>query len=217
MKITRTELKEMIKEVLREELSKKPLVEEKEFRSELRKLWSTPEGRAKYDSMTWDERIPLHNEDRKVDPVDIALAKLDDFELEYGGFDREWHKDHWDPNSDYGHYTVDGADYYDDFTYKVEATDMFEYLTTCLEQEKNPGRSPFIKEYFRLTDIWEAAPDYSIESTEAEDAMNLYLINNIDEFFKIYEEDIYDHFQEDAYDWAGDHLHPVDPADWYED
>ena len=210
MKITRTELKEMIKEVLREELSKKPLAEEKEFRSELRKLWSTPEGRAKYDSMTWDERRPLHDEDSKVDPVELALAELEDFDLEYDGFDDDWAEDHFDPNSWYGHYQKTGTNSYRGFTYTVEAADMFEYLTTCLEREKNPGRSSYIKEYFRLSDVWEATPDYSIESTEAEDAINLYLINNIDEFFKLYEEDVYDHFQESALDWARAHLSPND-------
>ncbi len=203
MKITRSELKEMIKEVLREELSKKPLKEEKEFRSELKRLLSTPEGRAKFDSMPWKERQPLYDEDRKVDPVEITLNNTEDFELEYGGFTDDWYEDRWDPNSSYGHYQDTGTTRHGDFTYAVEASDMYEYIgSELLSIEKNHNKSPYVKEYFRLSDIWDATPINTVEADEAEEAMNLYLAQNLDEFFKIYEKEIHDHYMEDAYDWA---------------
>ena len=171
MKLTKTELKEMIKEVLREELSKKPLKED-------------------------------------LSRVDQELAKLEDFELEYGGYEDEWYEDRWDPMSQHGHYQNSGTTRHGDFTYTVSAEDMFEYIgSELLSIERNPEKSPLIKEVFRLSQAWDDAYDKygdSVETDKAEEELNLYIIQHLDEFFTIYEKESYAHYEEAAYDWSRD-------------
>lgn len=170
MKITKSELKEMIREVLKEELAKKPLKEE-------------------------------------VDPLTQVLNELGAIELEYEGFNDDWFEDRFDPNSNYGHYQVTGSTGYNDFTYKVEAGDLFDFIEEyCLSEEKDSSKSPEVAEYLRLKNIYEATDFGTEESDEAFDAMNLYLAQNLEKFFEVYEKDVYDYFEEQAQEWARENL-----------
>ena len=181
MKITKSELKQMIREVLREELTKKPLKEE-------------------------------------LDPVDQILNKTPDYELEYEGYDEDWHEDKFDPSSLYGHDQDYGTYHFDDFTYAVEARELFEYLVDFLQDKaQEPITSDLMAEYKKLMDAWYAAEGE--EEDRACEVMELYVAQHLEELAQLYDKDIHAHYEERAYEWARENLDPVEdeypePESW---
>ena len=209
MKITKSELRQLIQETLREELSKKSLKEEREFRSEFARLMSTPEGRKELDTMPRDEWTKLLLADRAADPVEQLLNKTKDYELDYKSFSRDWEEDKFDPNSAYGHYQDYGTDYYSDFSYPVKAHTLYEYLNDLLaEKVKEPSTSELMAEYKKLYQAWQSATgeaeDIALEALELFQAQNLY------DLADLYIDEVKEHFSEDAYDWASENLEPDD-------
>ena len=144
----------------------------------------------------WDDS------NKEVDPVDQILNTTDDFELEYDGFEVEWYEDHFDPSSSYGHYQTGGTDYHPDFTYKVNAINMFETLRDDIlpKHAEKVTDSTLVTEYRKLAQAWENSTD----ATEAEtgDAMELYIAKNLEELVDTFIDEILEHYKEEALEWA---------------
>lgn len=209
MKIKKSELKQLIRGMLREALT-----EEKEFRSEYKKLMSTPEGRKQFRELPLEQQTALYKADMEVDPVDQILKKTPDYELEYDGFSEDWYEDHFDPGSYYGHYQTTGVNNFDDFTYEIDAVSLWEYMVDILDK-KIEESSPYslTNEYKKLVQDCIAA-----DGTEEEDAVNevanVFLAKNLHDFADLYYEDLLKLCSERAYEWARDHLDPMDDG-WY--
>lgn len=158
-----------------------------------------------YENM-WEDTKAL---EEAVDPVDEVLNKTPDYELEYEGFDSEWSEDKFDPNSWYGHYTVDGTDHYNDFTYKIDAGSLFEYLVDLLQDKaQEPVTNELMTEYKKLMDAWYKAEGE--EETKACAAMELWVAQHLHELADLYYEDIVEYNRESAYEWASENLEPDD-------
>jgi dsDNA-binding SOS-regulon protein len=175
------------------------LTEEKEFRSEYARLCSTPEGRAQLKAMSIEERQALYKADREVDPVQKVLDAIPDFELEYEGYAYDWYEDHFDPGRDYGHYQTTGTDYVDDFVYSVDATDMFETLRDVIidKYADKVGKSELLDTYKILEKAWEDSSEENEE--EACEAVELFLAKNLEDFFELFEQQVYKYYDKYAY------------------
>jgi hypothetical protein len=148
-----------------------------------------------------------------VDPVSEVLENTPDYELEYEGFDTEWSEDKWNPNSWYGHYTVDGTSHFRDFAYGVDSVSLFEYLVDLLQNKaKEPSTSGIMAEYKKLMQAWYAAEGE--EEAIACEAMELYVAQHLHELADLYEKDIAEHYKEFAYEWAEENLEPSDDRGW---
>lgn len=176
----------------------------REFKSEYARLMSTPEGRAHFWELPVSERSALIKADREADPVQKVLDEIKEVDLEYGGFSHDWFEDHFDPNSQYGHYQTGGTNYYNSFTYTVDATSVFECLDGLLpfKLDKLPVND-LTTEYKRLLKVYNEAPDD--KEDEANEALALFLAQNLIEFVEIAEEYVLDYFAEEAEDWAVEH------------
>ena len=176
------------------------LTEEKEFRSELARLYSTPEGREQLKNMSTEERQALYKADREVDPVQKVLDATPDFELEYEGYEYEWCEDHFDPGSWYGHYQTTGYDYVDDFVYSVDATSIFELLRDTIidKYADKVDKSELLDTYKALEKAWKD----SSEETEDEacEAMELFLAKNLEDFFYLFEEQVSNYYDDAAHE-----------------
>jgi hypothetical protein len=189
--------------------------EEKQFRSEYKKLMSTPEGREQYKTLPLEQRIELMQADRAVDPVDQILQKTPDIPFEYEGFDSEWSKDHFDPNSWYGHYTTDGVDHYGDYSYKVDATTVFEDIRDDMIPKylnKVPS-SELVIECKKLYDAWNNSTDETEEETG--EAFEVFIAKNLEELAEIFNKPLSAQYAENAQEWASEHLEPMDDWDYY--
>lgn len=187
--------------------------EEKQFRSEYQKLMSTPEGREQYKALPLEQRVELMQADRAVDPVDQILSQLPDYELEYEGYDEDWYEDKWnysimDHDQDYGTY------HFDDFTYEVDATSLFEYLVDLLQDKaQEEVTAEVMVEYKKLMQAW-----YDAEREEEDRAcaaMELYVAQHLHELATLYKKDVTEYFKEAAYKWAGENLEPMEDWDYY--
>ena len=186
----------------------KPLTEEeKTFRSEYARLWSTPEGREQYKNLPLETRLQLSKEDREADPVYKTLDTTPDFDLEYDGFADEWCKDHFDPGSWYGHYQTCGTNHYSDFVYSVDAQSMFETLRdTIIPMHGKLGMDELLDNYLNMEKVWEDAEGAEADALEEE--LDLLLAKNLDHIFEMFVEEITAHYYDDAYEWAREHLDP---------
>lgn len=207
MKIKKSELKQLIRETLREALT-----EEKVFRSEYKRLMSTPEGRKQYKEMPFEQRQALYKADCEVDPVDQILKKTPDYELEYEGFEEDWYEDHFDPGSYYGHYQTGGVYNVDDFIYKIDAVTLYEFLADFLNGKlKETSPYTLTNEYNKL-----AQACIDAEGTDEEEVVNevadVFLAQNLHDFAEIYYEDLLKYYHDDAYEWARDHLDILDTS-----
>jgi hypothetical protein len=158
-----------------------------------------------YETM-WEASETL---EEAVNPVDEILAKTPDYELEYEGFDEDWYEDKWNYNTmdhdqDYGTY------HFDDFTYEVDATGLFEYLVDLLQDkaEENPTDEVMV-EYKKLIDAWYKAEGE--EEDRACAAMELYVAQHLHELADLYYKDIQEHYSDSAYEWAKESLEPSEP------
>lgn len=150
----------------------------------------------------------------EADPVDQELEKLDDYELEYEGFEDDEVTDGFDPNSWYGHTQKVKTYYFDDFTYKVEAKDLFEYLMDFLQDKiEESSTSAIMNEYKKLAQAWWDAEGE--EERRACAVVELYVAQNLFELADLYYNDIQEHYSEEAYEWALEHLNPRDEWDEY--
>ena len=189
--------------------------EEKQFRSEYKRLMSTPEGREQYKALPLEQRVELVRADRAVDPVDQILHKTPDISFEYEGFDLEWSEDHFDPNSWYGHYTTDGVDHYGDYAYKVDATTVFEDIRDDMIPDyldKVPS-SELTTECKRLYDARENSTEETEDETE--EAFEIFIAKNLEQLAEIFSNPLTDKYAEQAQKWASEHLDPMDDWDYY--
>lgn len=177
MKIMKSELKNMIKEVLREELSKNFLKEE-------------------------------------LDLVGQELKKISDYEIEYEGFDEDWYRDKWNYSSD-RHDQDSGTYRFNDFTYKVAAVDLFEFLIDFLQKKaEEPITSALMTEYKKLMDAWYNSEEGEEEARTSE-ALDLYTVRNLHELAELYYDDVKEYFSDQAHEWAKEYLDPVDDEYYY--
>ncbi len=187
------------------------LTEEKEFRSEYAKLISTPEGRAELNNMMKNDRkkwLELVDADKAVDQVEQALKNAKDIELEYEGFSDDWFEDRFDPGSWWGHYQDEGSCYYPDYTYKVDARDMLETLgvTILPKYAAKFANNELVKEWQRLDKAWENSTDETED--EANEAIDLFIIKNMESFVDLFLDQIIDYYADDAREYAINHLEP---------
>ncbi len=161
MKITKNELKQLIRETLREELAKESLREE-------------------------------------LDPVDQILRQLPDYELEYEGYDYEWYEDKWnydtmDHDQDYG------TDHFDDFTYSVDATSLYETVFDILQEKvQGPVESDLMRKCKELMQAWWRAE--GDEEAEPLAAVELFVAQNLEDFADMCYEELLAEYKEQAYE-----------------
>ena len=200
-----------------DKLSKINLKEEKQYRSEYKRLMSTPEGREKYKNLSPDERYDLIQADMAIDPVNAKLREYSesDFEFDYeGGFEREWHQDHFDPYTTQ-HYTTGGVDYWDDFTYQVDPVSVFEVIRDDFPNyvDKVPAND-IITKCKALYTAWQNSTDDTEEETS--DAYELFIAEHLEELAEIFYDQLHDYFADNAEEYAINNLDPHDPKDDYE-
>lgn len=156
-----------------------------------------------YESL-WKEAAELE-EAAELDPVSKILKETSDIELEYNGFSIEDVEDRFDPTSDYGHYQRISTSNYDDFTYTVEAWEVFKVLRDDIipfYADKVPSHEK-LEEYKKLMQAWETSTEETEEATG--DAMELYLADNLEYFVEIFERQLKAFYREEAEEWAADH------------
>lgn len=195
----------------------------KEADSEFARLMQTPEGRAKFSNLPRKEQNALQKAHRVAcyekqgDQVMKILTEIETIPLEYDGFENDWYEDHFDPNSSYGHYQTGGTNSYGSFTYEADAVTVFEYLRDSLLPEQAGKKSnSLLAEFKRLNDICDSI-DYKTQADAFEKAgeeLEIFIVQNLDEFVDMFMEDILDYFAEGAQEWALDNL---DPNDYFDD
>jgi hypothetical protein len=163
MKITKADLRQLIRETLREELAKKPLKEE-------------------------------------LDPVDQILNKLPDYELEYEGYDYEWYRDKWNYNT-MDHDQDYGTDHYDDFTYSVDATSLYETVFEILQEKvSGPVTDKLMIECKKLMQAWWQVSDDKDKEAEPLAAVELFVAQNLFEFADMCYEELLKEYEDSAYE-----------------
>lgn len=161
---------------------------------------------------TYDE---LNSLTEDLDPIDQLLFETSAIELNFNGFDRDAFQDKFDPNS--GHYTVDWTNHYGDFTYEVSAVSIFEKLRDEIipkHMSKFEGNE-IVDKFKILYQNWEASTKETEEETCSK--MEMYLAENLDEFVEIFNEQLLEEYEENAEEWAYDHMEPEDYYPEYED
>jgi hypothetical protein len=148
-----------------------------EFRSEYQRLMSTPEGRAQLDAMDVHDRYRLSRDDMAVDPFYVALEPLgNDIEMEY-----------------------------DDFTYTWDTVGVFEAMRDDIlpkhaSKEASGPNAALIAEYQKFEKAWEEAKPGEEENRAAEEE-DLFIAKNLGKFIEIFNEELLDHFADQAYEW----------------
>lgn len=141
-------------------------------------------------------------ENAEPDEVDKILFGIEDFEFEYDGWTEEGSVDHFDPR--YGHWDTSKTYDYDDFTYTVNAVEIFEVLRDKLlpKIDISKVKDPLVIEYKKL----EAILENSNKETEAmnADALDMFLAKNLEEFVDIFYYELQKAYEEKAYGWARD-------------
>ena len=173
--------------------------EEKQFRSEYQKLMSTPEGREQLKNMPWEKRKELLDADREVDPVEQILKQFPDYDLEYEGYDYEWYRDKWNYNT-MNHDQDYGTDHYDDFTYSVDATSLFETVFDILQEKvKEPTESDLMKKCKELMQAWWQVSNDADKEAEPLEAVELFVAQNLEYFADMCYEELLTEYEDQAY------------------
>ena len=207
--------------------------QEEEPDADFMQLIATPEGIAELLDYHTEYRLKIHKIASQADPkalsetIDKLVNKLlnehEDFELEYSGFEKDWHEDHFDPTSLYGHYDTGYTAQYDDFTYRKDAVSIFELIRdTILPKYMD---DPKYKNYSVVSDYAELEEAYDKATSEEEqqiiiDEQELLLAAELADFYDIFEKVIISEYENDAYEWAEDNisdLTEIDPRDYWED
>lgn len=185
---------------------------DKEFRSEYKKLLSTPEGREKLRAMSTEERLKLYQEDAAVDPVQQILNNTSNIGFEFEGFDRERYKDKWDPNT--GHYTKDWTDSYDSFTYTQDATTVFEDIRDEMIPKyiDKVEQDSTVQECKKLYDAWQSSTEETEEETG--DKFELFVAQNLEDLAVVFNEYLIEKYREAAEEWAEEHREPIESKDF---
>ena len=144
----------------------------------------------------------------------------DDFEFEYGGFEDDAVTDHFDPNSAYGHYQTSKRIYHPDFTYEVDAVSMFEvmrdrFLPNNVDKISDSTLAAEFKKLNAADDeayaaLLNAKANGTSEELKAasytyniaNEALELFIANNLKTFVDMFYNELRDWFEEDAYDNA---------------
>lgn len=147
----------------------------------------------------------------ELSEADEALKNTPDFELEYEGFTVDAWEDVWNPYRSEPD-QIDHSYRIGDFTYTVDASDMYDTICGFLERETDASKSPEVAEYLRLYTIYEKA-----DTAEALDAVELYIVQNLNKLFETYKVEVYEYYEESAQEWAINHKEPWEPYDPRED
>jgi hypothetical protein len=143
-------------------------------------------------------------EDYEPTEVDKILWAMNDFEFEYDGFEVEDVEDRFDPGSWHGHYQVSKTYEHDDFTYKVDAMDVFEVLRDeILPTNKDKISDAGLQaEYKKLESAWENSTKETEEDTG--EALDLFIAKNLEDLANDFYSELEAYFKDRAYDWAND-------------
>jgi hypothetical protein len=138
-------------------------------------------------------------EDYEPTEVDKLLWDTEDFEFEYEGWEEEGYEDHFDPGRAYGHYQTSSTYKHDDFTYAVDAVDVFETLRDEIlpKVDTTKVKNELILEYKKLEAVWEKSKD----DADA-DVADMFLAKNLEDIANTFYSDLEDYYSEKAYDWA---------------
>jgi hypothetical protein len=182
------------------------LMEDQETVSELQKLLSTEEGRITYDAMSSNEQSALLRADKTDDEINELIWAFNEFEFEYDGFEDEWYEDHFNPNSWYGHYQTGGSGSYDDYTYTVDATIVFEVIRdTIIPEYASKKNDELASEGLKLYNTWNDALGAAEELITCW-AYERFLAENLDIFVDIFYDELHEYYEDDAKEWALDHV-----------
>lgn len=139
------------------------------------------------------------------------LTKIGEVEIEFPEFEHEWFKDRTDAR---GEYRQDyGTDVYPAFTFKVDATTVFEDLREAIipEYKDKVNKSDLLTQYLKLDQASEDG------STETANALDFFLAQHLEDFVEIFNKALVERYEEAAHEWALEHLEPEDPADYWLD
>jgi hypothetical protein len=198
-----------------ENLWDESLKEEKEFRSEYARLRSTAEGRAELERLRQTDRAAfrkIFEADCELDPVNKLAEKvinsLPDIEFEYDGFYADF----------------DEPAYYSDFTYSVEAGDVYLLITG---EYKDSGYKYFtskcskkvlanktVQKWIELNKAYENAS--IADEDDAWETLGIFEIENFEELVDLFSDVLHDYYKEEAQEWAIDCREPVDD-DYFRD
>lgn len=189
--------------------------EEEEPDADFMQLISTPEGLDELFDYCVEYRLKIHKIASQDNPKKVSniinelvnklINEHDDFDLEYEGFEQEWHEDHFDPALPYGHYDTGGTTWHDDFTYNKDAGDMFELIRdTILPKYLN---HPKYKNLSLVSDFAELDDAYNKATSEEEqqiilDEQDLLVAGNLDSLFDSFDTIIVSRYSDEAYEWA---------------
>ena len=141
-------------------------------------------------------------------------------EVEYPAYTDSWEEDAWDPESQYGHYTIPKSEHHDDFVYHVDVEDALDfvweniifnddkYLTSAYLDRavKKLQKQAFFKD--RLPQIAEGAQkllaDYEkvkafYEKWDDEDILKCFAATHLDSFEYYYAEEFKDYYYDQAH------------------
>jgi hypothetical protein len=133
------------------------------------------------------------------DPVDKVLQEYDDFKFDYDGFTEDGYEDRFDPGSAYGHYQTYTTHEHDDYTYTVDAVDIFEALKDDILPNARDTKNSFAAEYKKLEAVWENS-----KNDADADAADMFLAKNLDVIANEFYYELKDYYSEAAYNWARD-------------
>lgn len=183
--------------------------------SEYEKLLRDKDGWKKFDALPKEERdriLKAHQEHKAQDPINIALAKIGKIDLAYDSFDRDRCEDGFDPRTMYGHTQKTWTDHYLDFTYSLDAGDVYEVIYDIIYENKDKDSVKSSELVTKFNELDQKLAQASGEEwNDLDDQMNLFLAENLEAFVDLFINEVLEHFQEDAENWAEEHEEPYDP------
>jgi hypothetical protein len=162
----------------------------------------------------WEDKVENFIDEKTEKIVDDLLGKVDDFVIEYEGFDEEYDEDHWDYSSE-SHYQTTSTVHYGDFEYEVDAGDVWEGIVNLSQEEIEKHKftpstesSEVLNTFIKLQKEAESAP--KDQSTLYWNRLGVFVAENLDKLFNIFYSYFQDEYEELAYEWARESLDP----DW---
>lgn len=145
-------------------------------------------------------------------------------EISYPGYTDTWDEDRWDPNSDYGHYTVTKSKSYDDFEYEIDVEEALEFVWDKIIWNEEKYLTPtyldkVVKKLQRQSLRWEKdrAPQIAADAKEFlsdyqrvrdfcdkwddDELLTCFVASRLDSFEYYYEEIFRSHYYDEAHGW----------------
>lgn len=158
-----------------------------------------------YETM-WDDPARTYTENTEDETFDL-IGKLmnekytEDFILECPGFDEYIEILTGDSDPWGGRDTRGGTVHFPDFEYPIEPDELYDFLINLPQKELGK----FVK-YSEPTEVVNTfvslQKNYNKPNTELEQKLCLFVAENLDILFKDANYYIYDHYADEAYEWA---------------